>query len=124
GGEDERGRERLDAGLLAGGVALLLEPEEALHGHELGQRGAILALCDSRELLAERREARVGGGLGRRDLQHGVGCGRRDRRLCLLLRRAFLSLRGRRWTFLLRTGRRHLARRARQSLLCKRGQTQ
>ena len=94
-GEAERGRERLDAGFLAGGVSVFLEPEEVLHQHQLGERRAVLLLRDRRELLAEGREARVGVGLRRRDRERRVGRGRRGGGCCccLLLRRRALLCR-------------------------------
>ena len=94
-GEAERGRERLDAGLLAGGVSVFLEPEEVLHQHQLGERRAVLLLRDRLELVAEGRKARIAVGLGRRDRERRIGRGRRGGRL--LLRWALLRPAGPFW---------------------------
>ena len=44
---------------LPAALPLFLQPEEALHDDQLGERGAILLLRDRDELLAERRKARI-----------------------------------------------------------------
>src|SRR5262249_38388484 len=70
-------------------------PEEALRQHQFGECGAVLALRDGGELLAERRETRVAVGFRRRDGECRIGRGRRDRWLGLL-RLSLLGLRRRR----------------------------
>ena len=92
--EIDRLGEIVDAGFALVGEVLVLQPEEALRHHEPGEGGAVLVLGDVAELLAERREARIGERRGQRDRNRLVGLDRSRRRRLEAARRQrqFLGL--------------------------------